>query len=330
MELPEILSNIPPIVLYLIAFILLVIIVAVVSLLVGKRKYNKANGKTPEKKVKTAKPKSGKKLRKTDPPIHISEEYNNGNINENAAQNSSFRDELDSDEDYDNAVASLKSASTEKTSQTVVSGPVIVVDEKKINEEQIIEWKPPTEEKKEIKSENVAAAAAVTAAASAETKDETPIIVAPVPAPSENDWNDDDLELFEARAYSFDEETQSGYVAGNAAPNAEETKEAEVDETIYAFRERKSTRDPSEDEGVQFLETVEEKPEKVSEPVAKERKTNSKYAYFDAVMEKEKSSPAEDWKPPEKKEPAPAAEPPTEKKPKKSGMQYIELDLDEK
>ena len=310
MELSEI-----PIYVYPIAFILIVILVAVVSLLVGKRKYNKMNGVAPVKKEKVSKPK-GKKLKKSDAaaPIHVPETYRNDH-----------KDELDSDEEYEKAVESLRAKPAGNPNSAVVAGPVIVVDEKKVNEEPIIEWKPPVEEKKEvteIQPKAVPVAAAVP----------TP---AAVPAPQESDWNDDDLELFEARAYSFDEETQSGYTAEFVAdkPTAKEAPVEVADENIYAFRERKQVRDPSDDEGVQFLETEEAKPVSEPEPAVKEKKTSSKYAYFDSVMEKDKGSSGE-WKPPEKKAEtitsAPAAEKPSENKTKKAGMQYIELDLDEK
>ncbi|MDR0766869.1 MAG: hypothetical protein LBE57_00245, partial [Methanosarcinales archaeon] len=60
--------------------------------------------------------------------------------------------------------------------------------------------------------------------------------------------------------------------------------------------------------------------------------SNSKYAYFDSVMEKEKSESAPkaaEWQPPrERNAPEPSSD--TAPPKKKSGMQYIELDLDDK
>ncbi|MDR0768211.1 MAG: hypothetical protein LBE57_07320, partial [Methanosarcinales archaeon] len=231
-----------PIYVYPILFILLVVIVAVVGLLIGKRKYNQEYGTVQEKKMKEPKPpKEGKKLKRKE---------------EDAPAN--FKDEFDTDEDYDGAIESLKAAPASKQRQEVVAGPIIVVDENKINEEEVIEWKPPTEEKKTV-SEAASAAnapAAVTAASLAE--------------PSEDEWNDEDLELFEARTYSFDEETQSGYIS-NKPPAAKEEKSAEAEETVYTFRERKEqSRNPADDEGVQIFETKDEEPEPAVQPKAKE------------------------------------------------------------
>lgn len=347
MELPEI-----PFYVYPIVFILLVILVAVVSLLIGKRKYNKEHGIVKEKKVKAPrekKEKPAKKLKRA----------------ESAATASSFKDEFDSDEEYEDAVESLKTAPAAKPKQRVVEGPVIVVDEKKVNEEEVIEWKPPTEDKKSVaepetvpvKEADPMNATASTATAASVTPDTasaasaTPVFVAaPVPPaePSENNWNDDDLELFEARAYSFDEETQSGFMtdktAAVAATAAVEEKPAEVPpENIYAFREKKEpSRNPEDDEGVQIFETKDEKPEPAPKIAPKDepKVSNSKYAYFDAVMEKEKMEKETEWQPPEQRTaPAASAAPTTSNqgtsatsatpKPKKS-MQYIELDLDDK
>ncbi|MDV0445017.1 hypothetical protein MmiAt1_05710 [Methanimicrococcus sp. At1] len=341
MELADI-----PIYVYPILFILLVIIVAVVSLLVGKRKYNKDNGIVKEKKVKEPKQKTGKKLKRAEP--------------ETAAR---YTDEFDSDEDYDNAVESLKAKPAAKPKQEVVEGPVIVVDENKVNEEEVIEWKPPADDKKAVSeptatesvpgesvqnsngeqvSDNASSAAdsensgnlsaagtgAAVSAAAAVLPDE----------PSESDWNDEDLELFEARTYAFDEETQSGYMTDKTEAKDKKPEESPA-ESIYAFRERKEpSRNPADDEGVQIIE--EEKPEPIK-PTPKEapKVSNSKYAYFDAVMEKEKSEnvkaeePEQKWQPPQQRSAdAPASgtsASETSSKSKKS-MQYIELDLDDK
>ncbi|WNY23130.1 hypothetical protein MmiHf6_04320 [Methanimicrococcus hongohii] len=310
MELSDI-----PIYVYPILFILLVIIVAVVSLFIGKRKFNKDNGIVKEKKVKEPKPpKEGKKLKRKEETAPAS-----------------FKDEFDSDEDYDNAVESLKSAPAAKPKQKIVEGPVIVVDENKVNEEEVIEWKPPTEEKKAVNE----AAAAATPASAAPAAAAAAVAAAPLAEPSEDEWNDEDLELFEARAYSFDEETQSGYVSDKPVAKDETPVEAPV-ETVYAFREKKEpTRNPEDDEGVQVFETKDEKPEPVVPKAKEEKVSNSKYAYFDSVMEKEKAeAPKEtEWQPPqERSAPAPSSDAPAESAPtkKKSGMQYIELDLDEK
>ncbi|MBZ3935948.1 hypothetical protein [Methanimicrococcus blatticola] len=301
-----------PIYVYPILFILLVIIVAAVSLFIGKRKYNQDNGIVKEKKVKA--PKEPKKSReKTGKKLKRAEE----------TAPASFTDEFDSDEDYDNAVESLRAAPISKPSQKVVDGPVIVVDENKVNPEEVIEWKPPTEDKKVIE-----------AAPDVNEPVPAPVVVAPLDEPSESDWNDEDLELFEARAYSFDEETQSGYVSEKTPDKVDEKPIEAPAETVYAFREKKEpSRDPSEDEGVQVFETKDEKPEPVPvKPIAKEepKVNNSKYAYFDSVMEKEKSQ--EQWQPPqERSAPASASSPSESGAPKKkSGMQYIELDLDDK
>lgn len=313
MELTEI-----PIYVYPIVFVLLVIVVAAISLLFGKRKYNKENGIVKEKKVKTPREKTGKKLKRAESAA-------------SAASAASFKDEFDTDDEYENAVESLKSEPAAKPKQNDVTGPVIVVDEKKVNEEEIIEWKPPTEEKKIISEPEPVvdttnefatpvAAAAVSAA------------IIPPAEPAETDWDDEDLELFEARTYSFDEETQSGIVTDKAAAVKEE-KPAEVPpESIYAFREKKEpSRDPADDEGVQIFETKDEKPMPV--PKNDQKVNNSKYAYFDAVMEKEKMGAKKEteWQPPEQRTApiAPTASDTAPSKPKKS-MQYIELDLDDK
>lgn len=303
-----------PVYVYPIVFVLLIIVVAVVALLVGKRKYNQDHGIVKEKKVKAPKEpkkpkeKTGKKLRRAEETAPAS-----------------FTDEFDSDEDYDNAVESLKTAPAAKPAQKVVNGPVIVVDENKVNQEEVIEWKPPTEEKKTVAEpvkptvEPVVAAAAVAAVPPAE--------------PSESDWNDEDLELFEARAYSFDEETQSGYVSDKPKETKDEKPAEAPAETVYAFREKKEpSRDPSDDEGVQVFETKDEKPEPAAKPTAKDESkvNNSKYAYFDSVMEKEKSVQETKWQPPqERSAPSPSSSE-SETPKKKSGMQYIELDLDDK
>lgn len=312
MALLETLADLP-IYVYPIVFVLLIIIVAVVALLVGKRKYNQDNGIVKEKKVKAPKEpkkpkeKTGRKLRRAEETAPAS-----------------FADEFDTDEDYDNAVASLKTAPAAKPSQKVVDGPVIVVDEKKVNPEEIIEWKPPAEDKKAVVEPVQPAADPVIAAAAAAP--------APPAEPSESDWNDEDLELFEARAYAFDEETQSGYVSDKPKETKPEKPVEAPAETVYAFRERKEpTRDPSDDEGVQVFETKEEKPDPApAKPTAKDESkvSNSKYAYFDSVMEKEKSVQETKWQPPqERAAPAPLE---SETPKKKSGMQYIELDLEDK
>ncbi|WP_316560055.1 hypothetical protein [Methanimicrococcus stummii] len=309
MELSDI-----PIYVYPILFILLVIIVAVVSLLIGKRKYNKDNGIVKEKKVKEPKQKKakeGKKLKRAE---------------ESAP--AKFTDEFDSDEDYDNAVESLKSESGKPKQK--VDGPVIVVDENKVNEEEVIEWKPPSDDKAVVDAAPESDAS-VTDTAAQNSAVAATAAAAPLAAPSEENWDDDDLELFEARAYSFDEETQSGYVSGKPSDaDAEPVIEAPV-ETPYAFRERKeSSRDPADDEGVQVFENTDEKPEPAAPKAKDEKANNTKYAYFDAVMEKEKSEVKEtEWQPPQARSKPESSLAETSNKPKKS-MQYIELDLDDK
>ena len=289
------------ILLYGFLFILLVVIVAVVCLLLGKRKYNQKHGIVKEKKVKELqKPDEGKKLKHKE--------------------DTASKNELDTDEDYDNAIESLRAASAAKSEADAAEDS----DENKVGEDEVIEWKPAVEER---------------SAAPAETEAPAAVVAAPLAEPSEDEWNDEDLELFEARAYSFDEETQSGYItdrtaAGTAAAAAHEEKPAEDSaESIYAFRERKGqTRDPEEDEGVQVFETREERLAQDAQLKAEDepqKVSSTKYAYFDSVMEKEKAEkpPQAEWQPPqETSESASDTAPPK----KKSSMQYIELDLDDK
>lgn len=326
MELSDI-----PIYVYPILFVVFVILIAVLGLFLGKRKYNQENGIVKEKKVKEPKPpKAGKKLKRAD----------------DAAAAASYTDEFDSEDDYDNAVEALKSEQGGRSKAE--SEPEFVAASKpKVQEEEIIEWKPPAEEKKTV------AAAAAPAASSAAGTDSVaeelrdgeitaavaaaPIAAAVQEEPREGDWNDEDLELFEARAYSFDEETQSGYISDKPTA-AKEEKQAEAPvENMSAFRERKEpSRNPSEDEGVQVFETKgEPKTVTLKQPTKEEKANNTKYAYFDSVMEKEKSAaPAEtEWKPPQERAasaPSDAAPSNTAASKKKSGMQYIELDLDDK
>ena len=304
MELSDI-----PIYVYPIAFILIVILVAAASLLIGRRKFKKANGVAPEIKEKPVKPK-GKTLRKSESAQERAE--------------NDYRDELDSEEEYKKAIEALRAKPVEKPA------PVAAVEQED-EDEQIIEWKPPAEEKPEMKSEPQEQEAAEPEVVEPEEKPEPAVIpvvpIAAVPEPQEENWNDDDLELFEARAYSFDEETQSGYISEKSV-NEAPVEIVEPDKDIYAYRDRKPNYDPADDEGVQFLGTKEdERPVSAPEPVANEKRINSKYAYFDSVMEKDKGSSG--WKPPEKRAPMPAPEP-EKKKTKKQNMQYIELDLDEK
>ncbi|MCL2549986.1 MAG: hypothetical protein FWE78_03500, partial [Methanimicrococcus sp.] len=143
--------------------------------------------------------------------------------------------------------------------------------------------------------------------------------------PSENEWNDEDLELFEARSYAFDEETQSGYMK----EKEQKTDCGEQADLAFVYRERREqNRDPADDEGVQVFETF-EKETPPPAPAEEPEKNNSKYAYFDSVMEKDKAQNEKtEWKPPRNNDET-SAEDKSEGRPKKT-MQYIELDLDEK
>ena len=278
--------------------ILLFIIVIAAAFILGKRKYNADHGIVKEKKVKEKK--AGEK--KTKSAVKLSEK--------DAAAAAAFYKsrEADDDEEYEKAVSTLKEESAKNKKQEIIQGPVIVVDEKKtIPEEEVIEWKPPVEEKK--------------------TAAEPGVLIAAAPEkPAGDEWNDEDLELFEARTYAFDEETQSGYMKDETAEPPEPVEAPE--EPAFVYRERREKNyDPADDEGVQIIET-EKKEEPTPASAEEQKKSNSKYAYFDSVMEKEKSQNSTEWQPPQKKsEPAPA-EQKSENKPKKT-MQYIELDLDE-
>jgi len=253
--------------------ILLFIVVPIGAFLIGKQKYNALHGIVKEKKVKEKK--AGKE--KSDSDIKLSEK--------DAAAVAAFnknRDKETGDSDaYDKEVNTLKEeASRDKK---VIKGPIIVVNEngatnepadeptnEAVKDEEVVEWKPPAEEKKCVAETEAASAAAIPE------------------KPEGDEWNDEDLELFEARTYAFDEETQSGYMK-----DKEEQKTAASEETDmpFIYRERREQmRDPADDEGVQVFETL-EKDQPAVEPVKTDsdesKKNNSKYAYFDSVMEKE-------------------------------------------
>lgn len=293
-----------------IAFVILVIFAAVFGLLIGKHKFNKNHNIGKEKKIKTVKSESEKKTRHS----------------ENAVAASSFSDEIETEEDYGRAVKSLKEEKAGKTSQKIIEGPVIIIDENKVNNEEVIEWKPPAEDKLETKpeikgDENPASKEAIS----------THTVVSSDISLSEEEWNDEDLEIFEARAYSFEEEK-------NGSPNtpASQNQDVVLEETD-TFRARKEQiYNSADDEGVQVFETKEEKPEPEPFPKEEVKVSTSKYAYFDSVMENEKTAApvkTESSALLERKESEPLLERkesdsvPASKK--KSGMQYIELELDD-
>ena len=294
-------------VLIIVGVLLLFIVVIVGAFLVGKRKYNADHGIVKEKKVKEKKVKEKKEKKagkeKSETDIKLSEK----DAAAVAAFNKSQGEGADDDEEYETEVKALKEEAARN--KKVIEGPIIIVDEKEPAEEEVIEWKPPAEEKKNAATaENMEQAAAV------------------IPEkPSGNEWDDEDLELFEARTYAFDEETQSGYMK-----EKEQKTDSEEEDLSFVYRERREqTRNPADDEGVQVFETFEK--EEPAPPKAEEPKiNNSKYAYFDSVMEKDKAqNERAEWQPPQKRDGPSAAEDKSEEKPKKT-MQYIELDLDEK
>ena len=281
--------------------LLLILIIIIGAFFFGKRKYNKQNGIVKEKKAKERKTTENKtKEKKSKSSIRLSEK----DAAAAAAFNKSDPDGYDDDE-YKEAVDTLKAESLRNKDQEVIQGPIIVVDENKVKDD-VVEWKPPADDKIIV----------------AEKEEAT------IAEPAADGWNDEDLELFEARTYSFDEENQAGYVReGKPAAREPETPS----EPVPVFRERREqAHDPADDEGVQVFETFEkpeQKTESKAEPEVKDgpKISNSKYAYFDAVMENEKgSAPEKEWQPPVKKEEKASPE-----KPKKTGMQYIELDLED-
>ena len=305
-------------ILIVIGVLLLFLLVIFGAFFFGKRKYNRENGIVKEKKVREKTGRDAKvKTKRTKSSIKLSEKDASAAAVFNKDSTDDSYQELEEDDDYLEAVNAFnadyaknkKASAASGSNRPVAQGPIIVVNEEKA-EEGFIEWKPIVEERKIVK--------------------EAP----PVAAPAADEWNDEDLELFEARAYSFDEETQAGYVkkersAPREAPRAE-IREYE-DKPVAPFRgHREQIHDPADDEGVQVFETFErEKPEPQPEPKFESKsapseppKSNSKYAYFDSVMEKDKAENApREWQPPEKRKSKPS---------EKAGMQYIELDLDDK
>ena len=285
--------------------LLLILLVIIGAFFVGKRKYNKQNGIVKEKKMKERKTTEKKaKENKTKSSIRLSEK----DAAAAAAFSKSNSDEFEDDDEYKEAVSTLKAESFRNAEKEVIEGPIIVVDENKVQEE-VVEWKPPADDKIIVAEHEKAIAA----------------------EPAAEGWNDEDLELFEARAYSFDEENQAGYIR-EEKPTA--GKSEIPSEPVPTFREhREQVHDPADDEGVQVFETFErEKSEQKQESKTGKEElkedpkiSNSKYAYFDSVMEKDKSSaPDKEWQPPEKRADSSSSE-----KPKKKGMQYIELDLED-
>ena len=239
----------------LVLVILLFVLVIAGAFFIGKRKYNRDHGIVKEKKSDE---------KKENEPV------------EQKTVNTVSKEEENT----------VKTEVAEEKTQEIIEGPIIIVDENKIEDDEIIELNP--QEKEEINS------------------------------PSSGEWDDEDLELFEARTYSFDEKTQSGYVQEvnkNAPPVATESD-------VTAREGHGQSHDPSEDEGVQVFETTENEKTELRETKTPDesRKSNSKYAYFDAVMEKEKTENAyKGWQSSEKKAP-----------PLKKETDYIELDLKDK
>jgi hypothetical protein len=305
-------------ILIVLGVLLLFLLVIFGAFFLGKRKYNQENGIVKEKKVREKTDRETKaKPKKSRSSLKLSEKDAAAAAVFNKDSNDGSNQEIEEDDDYQEAVNAFnadyaknkKESAASGSKQSVVQDPVIVIDEEEV-EEAFVEWKPVMGERKIVKKEP------------------------PVAAPAADEWNDEDLELFEARAYSFDEETQAGYVkkerpAPREAPRAE-TREYE-DKPVAPFRgHREQIHDPADDEGVQVFETFErEKPEPQSEPQSESKsipseppKSNSKYAYFDSVMEKDKAENApREWQPPEKRKSKPS---------ERAGMQYIELDLDDK
>ncbi|MCL2863182.1 MAG: hypothetical protein FWE54_03715 [Methanimicrococcus sp.] len=312
-------------VLIILGFILLFIIVVIGAFLIGKQKYNANNGIVNEKKVKEEKVKEEKvKEKKSNSDIKLSEK----DAAAIAAFNKSGKEGTDDGNEYERDVSTLKEEAARN--KKVIEGPVIIVNDNEQNEqsepakkaevEEIIEWKPPAEE-------NNSAAESNTAESNAAESN-----TAAIPdKPAGDEWNDEDLELFEARTYAFDEETQSGYMKEREQKKDGADEEAEM---AFVHRERREQiHDPADDEGVQVFETFEkDKPAETPSKAAQEeaKRNNSKYAYFDSVMEKEQTEKeSTDWQPPQKRDESAPAEGKSESKPKKS-MQYIELDLEDK
>jgi len=307
-------------ILIVLGVLLLFLLVIFGAFFIGKRKYNKENGIVKEKKVREKTGRETKtKTKRTKSSIKLSEKDAAAAavFNKDSADGSD--QEIEEDDDYLEAVNAFnadyaknkREGGIPNSNQSVGRSPIIVADEGRTRED-FIEWKPSAEERKVVRE------------------------VPPVAAPVADEWNDEDLELFEARAYSFDEETQAGYVKKerSAPREAPRTTPQEYEEPITpvpAFRgHREQIHDPADDEGVQVFETFErEKPEPQPEPKFESKsappeppKSNSKYAYFDSVMEKDKAENApREWQPPEKRKSKPS---------EKAGMQYIELDLGDK
>ena len=264
--------------LYPLGYILLIVLVAAAALLIGKQKYKKAH--PAEKKAKTT----------------PSEPEN---------RNLSAGTPVTADETRDKT-AETDPAEVPNSTQEVIEGPFIIVDE-----EKVAEWRPPSEKRiGELAEEQE----------QSEKQESCQNAQAAEQAAANDEWTDDDLEIFEARAYAFsaDEET----------PAEAASEPADDKDTDYLFftREHETVHDPAEDEGVEVLE-VKDLPQKENTVPAEPKHANSKYAYFDSVMDKEKSEN-------EKTGQCQADDAviygtkPEDKSKKNPSMQYIELDLE--
>ena len=291
---------------YPIAYIVLLILVAAAGLLFGKQKYNKANPyamkeERPKKKDTEGRSKQNIRTFMAEKPqddsleedMKVAPDYTQKNTENPVA----FADEEKNYNSRSTAFVFEKPQEDPAKETSPVSDP---------EEEKIAEWKPPSESKNDEGAEY-----------NENEKHESVQVIQEKDDIQErtlnDEWTDDDLEIFEARTYSFDKEENA----------ADDTFEAG---TFFTNRDRVPKRDPSEDEGVQVIETNDFKRREELPPVEPPKQSNSKYSYFDSIVEKDLYESAKQ----EQLRSDDAVVYETNRTKKNPSMQYIELDLNEK
>jgi hypothetical protein len=263
---------------YPIVYIILAILVAAAGLLLGRQKYEERL--IDEENAREDRSKQNIKTFKTEKPQH------------------------------EDAGTKKEKHAAPNSTQEVIEGPVIIVDE-----EKVVEWKPPAEKKigestaehEEGKKENHMQETSKSSLFEERTL-------------SKDEWTDDDLEIFESRTYAFDSDDEEADCTISAT------------EPLYTSRDRTAKRDPSDDEGVQVFDTNDFKGKDFKKghakaPAEPQKQWHPKYAFIDSVIEKEKFGNSQQGQ--QQDDDAVIYEKRQANKAKKnSSIQYIELDIE--
>ena len=306
---------------YPIAYIVLLLLVAAVGLFSGKQKFKKANPnyvteKRSKKRKTEDRSKQNIKTFMADPAQDDSletdmkvapDDYMQKNAESSAIPASSV---FAADEEKSYSSQRNKSFWDEKPQEepTPTYKPPVAVPDRSADknpvhaadEEKVAEWKPPSANN-ELPAEDES------------VQEKAPVQEQPL---KNNEWTEDDIEIFEAKTYSAANEKDA------MNDMASSTDPFFINKSSAASTAR---RDPLEDEGVQVIETNDfKKGREERPPVEPPKQSPSKYTYFDSVMERDMYESAKHEQ--QRSDDAVVYE--TNKPKKNPSMQYIELEID--